>query len=142
MIAGLAFRKRNRLPILFYTSFLVIYFMTPVSRNLPLWGMWNVYLAFIILLTIAILRVNKAKVVVSSFIGLEADILFRIFLFVPLHTYRIFYGFTIETMRLIWMAGALVTPIQVGISLVFTTILYSMLNRIDKLPKETLHKNS
>ena len=142
MIAGLAFQKRNRLPILFYMSFLVIYFITPISRNLPLWGMWNVYFAFIILLTIAILRVNKAKVLVCSFIGLEADILFRIFLFVPLQTYRIFYGFTVETMRLIWIAGALVTPIQVGISLVFTVLLYSMLNRIDGFLKENPHKSS
>ncbi len=137
MMAGLLFQKRNRLPILFYASFLTLYFLTPISKNLPLWGMWNVYLAFIILLTIAIMRVKKARVLICSFIGLEADILFRIFLFVPMQTYRIFYGFALETMRLIWMAGAFITPVQVGISLIFTAILYSILNRIVKFSKET-----
>ena len=120
---------------MFYTLFLSVYFLTPASRNLPLWGMWDVYLAFIALLTITILKVAKPRILVFSLIGLEADILFRIFLFVPLQTYRIFYGFNIETVKFIWMAGAFITPIQVGISLIFTTILYSMLFRTVRFPR-------
>jgi hypothetical protein len=94
--------------------------------------MWDVYLAFIILLTIVQLNIEKTRIVTSIFIGLEADILFRIFLFVPLRTYHIFYGFTVDTMRLIWVSGALMTPIQVCLSILFTMILYTPIKKILK----------
>ena len=132
MIAGLLFQRRQKIPLFYFIVLLSAYFLTPISRSLPLWGMWNVYLAFVILLITSLLRLDKKIMLISAFIGLEADILFRIFLFVPLGTYQIFYGFNLETMRLIWMSGALITPIQVGISLIFTTLIYSSLQKIVK----------
>lgn len=131
-MVSLLSQKRTRLPILYYILFLTVYFLTPISMNLPLWGMWDVYLAFIILLTIVQLKIEKTRMVTSIFIGLEADILFRIFLFVPLQTYRIFYGFTLDTMRLIWVSGALMTPTQVCLSILFTMILYTPIKKILK----------
>ena len=103
--------------------------------DLPLWGMWDGYLAFIILLTLVQLKIEKTRIVTSIFIGLEADILFRIFLFAPLQTYQIFYGFTLDTMRLIWVSCALMTPTQVCLSILVTMIIYSPIKKILKYPK-------
>lgn len=83
MIAGMLFRKKRSIPIIFFTVLLASYFLTPISWQLPLWGMWDVYLAFIVLLIVTIIRFNKSRLLISTFVGLEADILFRIFLFNP-----------------------------------------------------------
>lgn len=58
-----------------------------------------------------------------AFIGLEADVLFRIFLFIPCQTSQIIYGFNVETLQLIWVAGTFVTPIQVALSTLATSII-------------------
>jgi len=131
-MTSLLFRERNRLPLLYYAALLIAYFSTPLSYKLPLWGMWNVYLAFITLVVLVWFKFKKVKVFLSSFIGLEADILFRIFLFVPLQTYKIFYGFTVEAMRFIWVTSAFMTPIQVGLALTFTVLLFSGLRKFLK----------
>ncbi len=94
--------------------------------------MWDVYLAFIVLLIVSIVRFSKGRLVISTFIGLEADILFRIFLLIPLQTYHLFYGLTTEAMQGIWVTGALVTPIQVSISILFTMIIYPPVQKIIK----------
>ncbi len=59
----------------------------------------------------------------STFIGLEADVLFRIFIFVPCQMHWIYYGFTEETLYSIWAVGAVETPIKAGISTLITLIL-------------------
>jgi hypothetical protein len=61
--------------------------------------------------------------------GLEADVLFRVILFVPLQTYRTIYGLPFDVLQLIWAAGALVTPVQVALSVVATTVLGTSLTR-------------
>ena len=132
MIAGMLFRQKRSLPIIFFTLLLVSYFLTPISWVLPLWGMWNVYLAFIVLLIVSIVNFRKDNLAISTFIGLEADILFRIFLLIPLQTYHLFYGLTTEAMKSIWVGAALVTPIQVGISILFTMIIYPPVQKIIK----------
>jgi MFS family permease len=124
MIAGMFFRQRKRIPIMFFTILLASYFLTPISWKLPLWGMWDVYLALVVLMIVSVMNVNKGRLLMSTFIGLEADILFRIFLLVPLQTYNIFYGLTLEAMKIIWVTGAFVTPIQVGLSMLFIRIIY------------------
>lgn len=132
MIAGMLFRQRKSIPIIFFTVLLASYFLTPISWQLPLWGMWDVYLAFIVLLIVTVINFNKNRLLISTFVGLEADILFRIFLLIPLQTYRLFYGFTPEAMKIIWVAGAFVTPIQVGISILFTMIIYPPVQKVIK----------
>ena len=59
----------------------------------------------------------------ATVIGLEADILLRIFLFIPLGTYRWFYGFSVEYVRAIWELNAFIAPIQVGIAVPVTVIV-------------------
>jgi len=108
---------------------LVAYFLAPISFSLPLWGIWDALLAFVLLLTITLIKIERIRPVFSAFIGLESDVLFRIFLFVTLQTYKIFYGFNLEAMKLIWTASAFMTPIQVGLSLFFTILAFPLLKK-------------
>jgi hypothetical protein len=137
MIAGMLFRQRRSIPIIFFTGLLASYFLTPISWQLPLWGMWDVYLAFIVLLIVTIINFNKSRLMISTFVGLEADILFRIFLLIPLQTYHLFYGFTPKAMKIIWVGAAFVTPIQVGIAILFTMIIYPHVQKVIKRTRDS-----
>ncbi len=133
MVAGLLFRGRWKLVLTYYTVLLGVYFITPVAWQLPIWGMWDVYLAYAILLVVVMMiRMGswnpKSKgllyvIALSTFIGLEADILFRIFVFIPGQTYRLFYEYSVETLRFIWMEGAAETPVKVALSTLVTAIV-------------------
>ncbi|MEM3153664.1 MAG: hypothetical protein QW629_03015, partial [Candidatus Bathyarchaeia archaeon] len=123
MISALAFRRRWGMVLTYYFALLGGFFVAPVSWQLPLWGMWDVYLAFTTLLFLAVIT-SKWKsfwdtksekrliyiLVLSVFIGLEADVLFRIFIFVPCQTYNLFYGYEVAELKAIWTLGAVETP--------------------------------
>lgn len=142
-ICGFAWNRRF-LPILaFYTLGLASYFVTPISFSLPIWGMWDVYCAYgvILLLRVCYNRLSaiwvddqvRVRVALCSFIGLEADVLFRIFLFIPVGTYRSIYGFPVEILNEIWALSAISTPIQVGMSVVFSYLtLPSIMNFVER----------
>lgn len=132
MVTGFLFRGRWKVVLAYYTALLGIYFITPIAWQLPIWGMWDVYLAYAVLLVVAVMMAWKGSwnpkskgllyaIALSAFIGLEADILFRIFVFIPGQTYRLFYDFNVEILRGIWVMGAAVTPIKVAISILVTT---------------------
>jgi hypothetical protein len=132
MVAGLLFRGRWRPVLAYYTVLFAGYFLTPTAWQLPVWGMWDTYLAYASLAILALLAAKGSRVFTSpasrlfplaAFIGLEADVLFRVFLFVPLQTYRTIYGLPVDVLQFIWAAGALVTPVQVALSVVATTVL-------------------
>lgn len=133
MISGLLFRGKWKIVFVYYTSFLAAYFLTPISWQLPIWGMWDTYCAYAILLMFPFL-ISRGIVMKNStrkffmlplctLIGLEADVLFRIFLFIPCQTYKIIYGFNVEILQLIWSASAFVTPIQVALSTLVTSMI-------------------
>lgn len=138
LISGLVYRKRNVIP--YFVLLIGAYFLSPVSRNLPIWGMWDVYVAFITLLIFTVIenRLNinwiknqSTQLAFSAFIGLEADILFRIFILVPLRGYTVFYGLTSEALAAIWAVPApLITPIKVVVSIFFTTLLVPRIKQI------------
>lgn len=133
MISGLIFRGDWRKVFFFYSVLFVAYFSTSVSWSLPLWGMWDCYVAYATIISVwGLRRINflnlekksKGRFLLSAFVGLEADILFRIFLLVPCQTYRIFYGLTSEALKLIWaVPAALITPIKVVLSTMVTTLI-------------------
>lgn len=132
MISGLVYQKRWKLVFAYFAVLLTAYFLTPVAWSLPVWGMWNTFLAFAVLCVASILpkkldsirrRQELYVLPISAFIGLEADILFRIFVLVPCQTYQLFYGFTAETLQAIWGAAAFITPIQAVISMAVTTLI-------------------
>jgi len=134
MISGFLSKGRWKIVFGYYTMLFTAYFLTPVSWQLPIWGMWNTYCAYAGLCIIALKMTEKraerletrslSRVLpIYAFIGLEADILFRIFAFIPCQTYWFIYGFNVETLQFIWIAGALITPIQVAISALLTLIV-------------------
>lgn len=132
MVSGFLFRGRWKVVLIYYTALLGIYFITPIAWQLPFWGMWDVYLAYIILLVFSVVMALKGSwkpelnrlpyvIALSALIGLEADILFRIFVFIPCQTYRLFYGLNLGILIPIWVEAAAITPIKVGISILVTT---------------------
>ena len=134
MISGLVFRRRWKPVFIYYTLLLSGYFITPISWQLPSWGIWDIYCAYVALLIFVFLmwrnlsRVTTQQklhvyLTLCSFIGLEADILFRIFVFIPGQTYRLIYGFQVEFLQILWVSGAIITPMKVAVSLLFTVIL-------------------
>lgn len=139
MIVGFLFRGKWKRVFAFFTLLLAGYFVAPISRQLPFWGMWDVYVAYVLLLiagTILSFRgskeINKlSPFALSAFIGLEADVLLRIFILIPLQTYNYFYGLTPEALIVIWSAPApLITPFKVLLSTFTTTLLTPQLLRI------------
>lgn len=136
MISALVFKGRWRMVLACYTVLLAGYFVAPVAWLLPMWGMWDVYLAFAVLLVTAAVTskwknlwdsqsdVRVAYIsALSAFIGLEADVLFRIFVLVPCQTYSLFYGWDAGVLQAIWAAGAIETPIKAALSTIITAVV-------------------
>lgn len=136
MISALVFRGRWGVVLTYYFALLGGFFVVPVAWQLPFWGMWDVYLAFIVLLAVAIATTkwkklwnikSKAGLVyilaLSTFIGLEADVLFRIFILIPCQTYRLFYDWDVGVLQAIWAMGAVETPIKAAISTIVTVMV-------------------
>jgi len=134
MFSGLLFRGRWKLALAYYAALLVAYFASPIAWQLPIWGMWDTYLGGAALIFIVwmirrgsweTLLKKRASFALAlcAFVGLEADVLFRIFLFIPCQTYQLFYGFDVEALRLIWMAGAVGTPVKAAISTFATAMI-------------------
>ena len=130
LISSLIFRGKWKVALIYYSALLGAFFVTPVSRQLPFWGMWDVYLAFGCLL-VSIVAIKKWKgfwnikstgvhllhiVALCTFIGLEADVLFRIFVLVPCKTYQTIYGWDVGILQSIWVVGAVETSIKAALS--------------------------
>jgi len=136
LISALLSRGRRRFVLVYFAALLSAYFATPISWQLPLWGMWDTYLAFagLLIAHFAFFKNRNAKafpldLAFYAFIGLEADILFRISIFIPCQTYRLL-AYTAEDLQFIWIAGAIMTPIQVAVSVIFTSTIGAPLMKI------------
>jgi hypothetical protein len=131
-VSALVFRGRVKAVLAYYVFLFAAYFATAEAWELPLWGMWDTYVAFAVLLATSVL-VRKGvwnyrsrlpvSLAVSAFIGLEADVLFRIFLFIPCQTYQLFYTFDLGALTAIWTSGAIVTPVKVLLSTIATVLI-------------------
>lgn len=140
MVSGMLFKHDYKKIFIIYTIMLTSFFITPVAWQLPIWGIWDVLLAYLVLLvtsyyatkrTAQYQKATKTSLFLglSAFIGLEADVLFRICLFIPAQTYQSIYGLPVEALQAIWVAGALITPIKVAFSAFTTALLGSSLIR-------------
>ncbi len=146
MVSGFLFRGKWKAVLAYYTALLGIYFITPIAWQLPVLGMWDVYLAYSILLVITMIIVRKGGpwnpkskglpyvLALSALIGLEADILFRIIVFVPGQTYRLFYDLDVEKLTPMWLGAAVVTPVKVALSILVTvTVGPALIRTIKKI---------
>jgi len=150
MLSAFLFRGKWKFALVYYTSLFLAYFVTPIAWQLPIWGMWDTYLAYGVLIA-AILMIRKGLwqhrskqlpflLAVSAFVGLEADVLFRIFIFVPCQTYQLFYGFSVEALQPMWNLGAVGTPIKAVLSTLLTVVAGHPL--VKALKKANLFDNS
>ncbi len=147
MISGLLYWRKWKIVLLYYLALLGAFFATPIAWQLPLWGMWDVYLALGLLLVVVVVTKKRKNLwniksntclvyilALSTFIGLEADVLFRIFIFIPCQTYRLIYGYDLSALQAIWALGAVETPIKATLSSVVTvTIGLPIINAVRKM---------
>jgi len=132
-VSALLYKGKWKPVTAYYVALFTAYFATPVAWQLPIWGMWDTYIAFAtLIITIFLIQRGLWKrearrlpiiLAVAAFVGLEADVLFRIFVFIPCQTYRIFYGWDVETLQVIWGSGAVIAPIKVALSTLTTFVV-------------------
>jgi len=126
-ISGLVFQQRWKPVIIIYTGLLLAYFVTPVSWQLPLWGIWDVLVGFGVLVVFSVIvntrvwpeagdRRNVIGLLFATVIGLETDVLFRVFILVPCQTYWLFYGISVEGLQALWVVAGIVTPLKIIMS--------------------------
>ncbi|MFQ6063976.1 MAG: hypothetical protein ACE5L6_00705 [Candidatus Bathyarchaeia archaeon] len=139
MMSGFAFRGQLKRVLAYYTIMLGTYFATPVSKHLAIWGMWDCYVAYAILIVLCAILIIRgpdevrqvSPYAVSAFIGLEADVLLRIFILVPCQGYRLFFEWTPEVLAGIWAVPApIITPFKVLLSTFLATLIGPQIMRI------------
>jgi len=142
--ATLIFQRRWKPVLIIYTVLLGGYFLYPISWMLPLIGIWDILLAYVLLLLFSI-QISRQwcltdtwkniwlQLLFAAIIGLEADILFRVFILVPGQTYWLFYGLTPDALYWIWLTAGIITPTKVALGTLFTvTIGYSLLRLLPR----------
>jgi hypothetical protein len=126
-MAGFVYQKRWRPTLVIYSLLLLGYFLTPVTWALPLIGIWDILVGYGVLLVFCFITVRGLRptdetkgtffdLFMSAVIGLESDVLLRVFILVPGQTYWFFYGWTEETLYDIWIAAGVIIPIKVLLS--------------------------
>lgn len=141
MMSGFMFRGQWKKVFAFYTIMLMFYFISSISWHLPIWGMWDVFVAYAIVGVLGVVMSvrgvkefeQSSPFAVSAFVGLEADVLLRIFILVPCQTYRFFYGWPLEILVAIWSVPApLITPFKVLLSTFTATLISPQIMRVLK----------
>jgi hypothetical protein len=135
LMAGLIFKKKWSLVLVIYSAMLAAFLADPLTWSvpLPLWTLWDTFLAFFMIVP-AHLVVRRAlaegkraerlgaAVALTTFVSTEADMLFRIFLLIPLGFYAL-YPIPVEILPVVFTLGAVVTPLEAALSTVATTML-------------------
>ncbi len=141
-MAGLVFQRRWKPVLIIYSGLLAGYFLYPISWTLPLFGIWDILLGygFVILFSSLANRnwwngisreQDIIRLIFCTVIGLESDILTRVFLLVPGQTYWIFYGFTPADLQILWLGAGIITPIKVLMAVIMmVTIGYQVLRAL------------
>ena len=139
-VSGLVYEKRWGPVLILYSGLLLAYLATPVSWVLPLWGVWDILAGYLVVLVFAVsVRLNwrrvvspimtKVGLVFSTVIGLESDILTRVFIFIPCDTYRLFYGLNTEQLQILWLGAGVTTPLKVAIAVIVAVTIGTALSR-------------
>ncbi|MEM2961020.1 MAG: hypothetical protein QXU67_05385, partial [Candidatus Bathyarchaeia archaeon] len=109
-----------------YAFMLVFYFIHPYGRQLPLWTIVDIFVAYMLIYPVSrfsgsLLGENSKRLVIHysiiSFISVVTDSLTRVFLFVPLGLYSVVGIPTFELLEAVFIAGAFYSYIEDGISL-------------------------
>jgi hypothetical protein len=142
---ALVYQRRWKPVLLIYVILLTGYFLTPVSWLLPLIGIWDILFGFILVLLFSLLIArnwwpkNPAqsqwfRLLFGAVIGLEADILLRVFILVPGQAYWLFYAWTPDFLQILWLTAGIITPTKVLIATLFTVTLgFSLIQLLPRL---------
>jgi hypothetical protein len=133
-MAGLVYQQRWRSAFIIYSLLLLGYFITPVTWQLSLWGIWDVLVGFTLIFGITtvssfkkslagLLSSTTFRLVFGAVIGLESDILVRIFILIPCQTYWFFYGLPVEELQLMWLIAGFITPLKVVLAAIATVAI-------------------
>jgi hypothetical protein len=142
-MGGFVYQKRWKPALGIYSVMLLGYFLEPVSWILPLWGIWDTLVGYGVLLVFVVFTIRNwwpkdetkqsiLGLLLTIIIGLESDILFRIFVLVPGQTYWLFYGFSPEVLQMIWLGAGIITPIKVVLAAIAGLLIGLPLLRILK----------
>lgn len=61
MVSGLLFNGKWKIVFMYYTLLFTAYFVTPIAWQLPIWGMWNTYCAYIALCILALKMARESR---------------------------------------------------------------------------------
>ena len=134
-MAGLVFQQKWKPVFGVYTALLVGYIsIDPVSWQLPIWGIWDILMGYGFIMILIVLTAKNTwseslknssslLLALSAIIGLESDILFRVFILVPGQAYRFLYDYTVEVLQALWVGAGFITPLKVMLAVIATVIL-------------------
>lgn len=133
--AGLIAQRKWPHALLLYGMMFLGFFSYPLTSILPLWTLWDIYIAFFCIFLFAIIsKTMTMKPTTTStknlpvllgfaaFIGTEADILARIFMFIPLNGYQ-WWGVPTYILPEVFVLGAFQTPFEAIISIVAAIVI-------------------
>ncbi len=127
LVAGLTFKEKYGLVTAFYTVLLAAYFLHPLGRSLPAWCLWDAYIAYLLAVVLFFLKHTgydldkRIRLIASAVLGNEADVLTRIFFFIPLELYKVL-GVSESALPAIWVAGAFETPVELFLTVLVITV--------------------
>ncbi|MEM4245798.1 MAG: hypothetical protein QW390_00715 [Candidatus Bathyarchaeia archaeon] len=120
LTSGLMVKSRWKPVLAGYAGLLAAFIASPNTRSIPLWTLWDVYLAAVLVAPAALCtgrmirgeqRFLPPSVTLLSFVAVEFDVLVRIIMFVPLGLFTL-YPIPISLLPEIFIAGAFTTPIE------------------------------
>jgi len=143
LAAGLMFKKKGAYILVAYLALLAIFLLHPLARIIPLWTLWDIYLALLATIPGAVFvrkyweNPSNAKMMMlavgfTAFVSVELDTLARVFLFTVCGLYQV-YGLTVEALPAIFILGAFQTPIEaaytVGVAVIVGVPVLSTLRK-------------
>jgi len=138
LTAGLAYKGKYYIVLAIYTVMLVAYFIHPLGRELPAWCLWDIYIAYAfstvspLILKFFEKKEREVKLFLATLLGLEVDVLTRIFFLIPIELYKVL-GVSKEALVGWWIVGAFETPVETAIGLFVTLVVgIPLLATLDK----------
>jgi hypothetical protein len=139
-VAGFVYQRRWKPVFGIYTAMLFGYFIYPVSWGLPLWGIWDILIGYVVVLIYSVAttrgvwsntseRYKLLLLLFCTVIALETDILFRVFVLVPGQVHW-FFGWTPEILYGMWLVAGVITPIKVVLAAIVVVTLGRQLLRV------------
>jgi hypothetical protein len=139
-VAGFVYQRRWKPVFGIYSTMLLGYFIYPISWGLPLWGIWDILVAYGIILFYSLVtsrsvwsntseRYKLLMLVFCCVIALETDILFRVFVLVPGQMWWFYYAMTPADLALLWIGAGFITPIKVVMAVIVIVTLGRQLLR-------------